>query len=977
MIGISKIKKPMEPNWRLYALAVFVAVLSLWAVFHVFPLLLYVLSVLASILLGALLAVFRGSPARRARESYPPAPRPAIDAVLSRVKLYPPPTVRPTLFSSGVDARIKEVLDLTLRHHLVPAYRRIARDEEAFFASVLTEAWSVLAGLLRQLQAVDTTRLAMQDVAEALRAHFEHFHGIHFRDPSRLPKFPMLDQFPYLESRERELEFLREACEVLLCVGLPRELLECSPVRVLLREYLACQVVLPAIDMLVDPDYLNQKLLGYLQRREEKQRATHRKGHYETFEDFMKQVRRCDNVDELLQMREFIITEIVQAKAVKRMKLSRATGIQGSHFPIPISAEKARVLMQRDLTQYIAQLSTAKTLCERKLREHSGTDYDPEGLASTRTEHEAHKVSPPVGVSFETLMRHATARQYLQQFLERCGFSHLLLFWEVLEELQGSPPDTFHKGVRLLYEEYLGPSAPNAVYASPDFVESVRQYLEGEGEGADCSASLLAMQDSIWDELHEQFYESFISSEEFRAFLQSSVEVSNGCPPSLALDTPCGDSGSLPAPGEGGHRSRLLELRQRLEEKEDQLAAMPEGEPSSSLAQRRQALHRDRSLLAEEVKRLEHYIDHTEEWFGTIGQWSIEVPSVDLSKAGNYDKDPLFVLVVHRPGTGPWQQGSSADHAPSSDLVEDLHPRGQGSSGDEAVSEGEVGLQSQAGWVVGRRLSEFEDLHSKVSQVCPGLHLPSLPTRRLNPLARPDAGSKYWLRYRRSLQLYLQAIMRHRQLQESEEVFNFLSPASEHLRKSSLLPPERRRAFHLLSVPAMFSREAVEEEGGADRVILLMREVFELDEWSKVWRKQLMELAQLTFGRSLDRELHEFMSWIVSEPMLIFYLESFRDAMWPGGRPAPPTPTRSDEEKAHTKDEAKQRFIQSSPQSLMTVLGQRNCQIGFVKIFDSLQDCRANRQLFYSLFELLLSALVPELSGPNPEDSSAAGDSRR
>lgn len=962
--------------WRFYVLAALVAALSLWAVFHIFPFLLYVLSIFVSILLGALLAVFRGSPARRARESYPLAPRPAIDGVLSRVKLYPPPTMRPMLFSSSVDARIKEVLDLTLRHHLMPTYRRIARDEEAFFASVLSEAWSVLAGLLRQLQGVDTTRLATQDVAEALRAHFEHFHGIHFRDSSRLPKFPMLDQFPYLESREHELEFLRQACEVLLCVSLPKALLECSPVRVLLREYLACQVVLPTIDVLCDPDYLNLKLLGYLQRREEKQRATRRKGHYETFEDFMKQVKRCDNTDELLQMREFIITEIVQAKAVKRMKLSRATGIQGSHFPIPISAEKARVLMQRDLTQYIAQLSTAKTLCERKLREHSGMDYDPEGLTSARTEHEAHKVTPPVGVPFDTLMQHVTARQCLQQFLDRCGFSHLLLFWEVLEELQGSPPDSFHKGVRALYEGYLSPSAPNAVYTCPEFVESVRQYLEGEG--ADCSASLLAMQESIWEELHEQFYESFISSEEFRAFLQTSVEVSNGWLSSLAPETPSGEASSLPFLEEGGHKHRLQVLQQQLKEKEGQLAAMPEGEQSSSLAQRRKMLRREHSLLEDEVKRLEHYIDHTEEWFCTIGQWSIDITSVDLSKDGNHDKDPLFVVVVHRSGAGLRQQSTSVDHTHTSDLMGELHPPGQVPSVDEGVSETKVDLQTQAGWVVGRRLSEFEDLHSKVSQVCPGLHLPSLPVRRLNPLARPDAGSKYWRHYRHSLQLYLETIMQHKKLQESEEVFNFLSPASEHLRKSSLLPPERKRAFHLLSMPAMFSsKEPVEDEGGADRVILLMREVFELDEWSKVWRKQLMELAQLTFGRSLDRELHEFMSWIVSEPMLIFYIETFRDAMWPGGQPAPPTPTRSDEEKARTKDEAKQRFIQSSPQSLMTVLGQRNCQIGFVKIFEGLQDCHANRQLFYSLFELFLTALVPELADTGTAGATVGKDRRQ
>ena len=130
-----------------------------------------------------------------------------------------------------------------------------------------------------------------------------------------------------------------------------------------------------------------------------------------------------------------------------------------------------------------------------------------------------------------------------------------------------------------------------------------------------------------------------------------------------------------------------------------------------------------------------------------------------------------------------------------------------------------------------------------------------------------------------------------------------------------------------------------------------------------------MELVQLTFGKSIDRELQEFTSWVVSEPMLIFYLETFRNAMWPNGNLAPPAPTRSDEQKYHTKEEARKLFLKNSPQALQTVLGQRNCQIGYQKIFNALQDPRANKQLFYSLFEILLYALVPELDSIEIDES--------
>ena len=44
-----------------------------------------------------------------------------------------------------------------------------------------------------------------------------------------------------------------------------------------------------------------------------------------------------------------------------------------------------------------------------------------------------------------------------------------------------------------------------------------------------------------------------------------------------------------------------------------------------------------------------NYIFFLEEWFGTVGQWNVEVNDVNLSAEEGRDKDPLIVMLVHRP----------------------------------------------------------------------------------------------------------------------------------------------------------------------------------------------------------------------------------------------------------------------------------------------------------------------------------------
>lgn len=265
-------------------------------------------------------------------------------------------------------------------------------------------------------------------------------------------------------------------------------------------------------------------------------------------------------------------------------------------------------------------------------------------------------------------------------------------------------------------------------------------------------------------------------------------------------------------------------------------------------------------------------------------------------------------------------------------------------------------VPKSAGWVLGRKLSEFQDLHTKIRPICPHLIFPPLPRKTIIPFIKRE-DRRYWDEYRHALQVYINTVLHDQMLIESQEVFNFLSPASADLHK------DEKPSLRLLM------RE-VKDESVLDSVSSLVSEVFELQGKSRILRKQLYDLAQLTFGRGLEGELQDLVKWLVSEPMLVYYIETFQESMWPGGEMGEEPMERSAAVKEATKEDAKDHFMKCIPQTLQTVLGQRNCQIGFLKMFTAFQDPKANKQLFYSCFELLMYAVIPELETVEIEDNN-------
>ncbi len=168
-------------NWRAHLV---LGVLLAAVIYYLLPFLLYLVFLLVTILLSVVMAVLHhpGPYQRRGKSTVPPPPKPHPQVPLSKIKPYPPQAVKPTLISVNVDAYLQQVIDLTLKHHVVPTYEMVGLDQKDFFSSVMPEIWKSLGALLKRVGQMDTLKLVTHDVAQTLSSHFEQFRGIHYQD---------------------------------------------------------------------------------------------------------------------------------------------------------------------------------------------------------------------------------------------------------------------------------------------------------------------------------------------------------------------------------------------------------------------------------------------------------------------------------------------------------------------------------------------------------------------------------------------------------------------------------------------------------------------------------------------------------------------------------------------------------------------------------------------------------------------------
>ncbi|KAM8933276.1 sorting nexin-25 isoform 2-T2 [Lycaon pictus] len=798
---------------------------------------------------------------------------------------------RRVVISHNMDKALKEVFDYSYRDYVLSWYGNLSRDEGQLYHLLLEDFWEIARQLRHRLSHVDIVKVVCNDVVRTLLTHFCDLKAANARHEEQPRPFVL---HACLRNSYDEVRFLQMCSRVLVFCLLPSKDVQSLSLRIMLAEILTTKVLKPVVELLSNPDYINQMLLAQLERRE--QMNEHHKRAYTyapSYEEFIKLINSNSDVEFLKQLRYQIVVEIIQATTISSFpQLKRHKGKE-------TAAMKADLLRARNMKRYINQLTVAKKQCEKRIRILGGPAYDQQedGALDEGEGPPSQKI-----LQFEDILASTTYREHFRIYMERMDKRALISFWESVEYLKSANKNEIPQLVGEIYQNFFVESKEISVEKS--LYKEIQQCLVGN-KGIEV---FYKIQGDVYETLKDRYYPSFIVSDLYEKLMIKEEEkhVSQLISSKDELG-PAGETGEE-AVEEGTSRineqasfavNKLRELNEKLEYKRQALNSIQNApKPDKKIVFK---LKEEIILIEKERTDLQLHMARTDWWCENLGMWKASITSGEVTEENGEQMPCYFVM----------------------------------------VSLQEVGGVETKNWTVPRRLSEFQNLHRKLSE----------------------------------------NLLSDERLCQSEALYAFLSPSPDYLKVIDV--QGKKPTFSLSSflerLPRDFfshQEEEAEEDSDlsdygddvdgrkdalAEPCFMLIGEIFELRGMFKWVRRTLIALVQVTFGRTINKQIRDTVSWIFSEQMLVYYINVFRDAFWPNGKLAPPTTIRSKERSQETKQRAQQKLLENIPDTLQSLVGQQNARHGIIKIFNALQETRANKHLLYVLMELLLIELCPEL----------------
>ncbi|KAM9143400.1 sorting nexin-25 isoform 9-T9 [Pangshura tecta] len=804
----------------------------------------------AAFLLGTLLALScrtRGRlrpppdfPAAWSREPRGDAPLPRAATSHLSGNAHESLQSRRVVISHNMDKALKEVFDYGYRDYILSWYGHLSKDEGQLYHLLSEDFWEIARQLRQRLSHIDVVKVVCSDVVKTLLTHFCDLKAANARQEEQPRPFLL---HPCLRNSDEEVRFLQSCSQILVYCLLPSKDSQSLSLRIVLADILATKVLKPMVELLSDPDYVNQMLLSQMEYRE--QVNEHHKKAYTyapSYEEFIKLINSNSDVEFLKQLRYQIVVEIVQATTISNFpQVKRQKETKGKET----AAMKADLLRARNVKRYINQLSVAKKQCEKRIRLLGGPAYDQQEdvISDEGDGSQSQKI-----LQFEDILANPSYREHFRLYMERMDKRALISLWESVEYLKNANKTEIPQLVSEIYQNFFVESREIPVEKS--LYKEIQQSLVGN-KGIEV---FYKIQTDVYETLKDRYYPSFIVSDLYERLIKKEEEriavqltsedkdeVSQGC------EEVIGECSARINEQANYAVNKLRQLNDKLEYKRQALNSICNSpKPDKKIVSK---LKDEISLIEKEHSDLRLHIARTDWWCENLGMWK------------------AFI-----------------------------------NTGEKLLSD---------------------------ERLC-----------------------------------------------QSEALYAFLSPSPEHLKVIDV--QGKKSAFSLSSflerLPGDFfphQEEETEEDSDlsdygdevdgkrdalAEPCFMLIGEIFELRGMFKWVRKTLIALVQVTFGRTINKQIRDTVSWIFSEPMLVYYISVFRDAFWPNGKLAAPTRSKGEEQSQETKQRAQQKLLENIPgenimfvaDTLQSLVGQQNARHGVIKVFNALQETRANKHLLYT-----------------------------
>uniref|UniRef100_A0A6I8RF47 Sorting nexin 25 n=1 Tax=Xenopus tropicalis TaxID=8364 RepID=A0A6I8RF47_XENTR len=656
----------------------------------------------------------------------------------------------------------------------------------------------------------------------------------------------------------------------------------------------------------------------------------HRTGRPTALPDFTRAARTTGSllpriVHEPVQPRRVVISHNMD-KALKEDPKGKET-----------AAMKADLLRARNMKRYINQLTVAKKQCEKRIKLLGGPAYDQQddGAVDDSECPQSQKI-----LQFDEILANPSFREQFRLYMERIDKRALISFWESVEYLKNANKTEIPQLVGEIYQNYFVESKDIPV--EKPLYKEIQQSLVGN-KGTEVFNKIQA---DVYETLKDRYYPSFIVSDLYDRLIRKEDNVSCSCVTDDKEDgmQACEGNEEILDECNGGITeqasyavNKLQQLTDRLDYKRQALNSIINApKPDKKIISK---LKEEIALMEKEQSDLDLHISRTDLWCENLGMWRAVINTSQVSEE-NGEQMPSYTVSVNLPDSGESENRN---------------------------------------WIVHRKLSEFQNLHRKLSECFPSLKKVQLPS--LSKLPFKSIDQKFLEKSKTQLNHFLQNLLTDERLYQSEVLYAFLSPSPEHLKAIDI--QGKKSSFSISSFlerfPGdLFSHQEDETEEDSDLsdygddvdgkkdalaepCFMLIVEIFELRGMFKWVRKTLIALVQITFGRTINKQIRDTVNWIFSEQMLVYYINVFRDAFWPNGKLAPSKTSRTELQCQETKQRAQQKLLENIPDALQNLVGQQNARHGIIKVFNALQENRANKHLLYVMMELLLVELCPEV----------------